>query len=382
MKDVSKAEKAVEAAGPMKAVGKKKRAPAKASQRKLADAARETIGIDLGDKLSRYAILNAAGELVEEGSFRNVVSSMEKHFGGDTKPARIVMEVGTQSAWIERELKRLGHEVIVANARELAWITASDTKNDRSDAEKLARLARADLRLLKPVDHRTAQQQAELNVIRARDALVRARTMLVNAARGMAKGLGYRLPPAITSTFGARALALVPELLKPALSVLLAQIDALSASMNSYDKQIAALAGQHEEVARLTTIPGVGALTALAFVLTLGRAERFEHSRDVGAFLGLRPKQRQSGDRDPQLRISKAGDKYVRKLLVQCAHHALGHWGKDSALRQWGLKKSQTGGKNAAKRAIVAVARKLAVLLHRLWRTGEIFQPFPTRLAA
>lgn len=366
-----------------KAVGKKKGVATTGSRRnKRAGEARETIGIDLGDKVSRYAILDAGGEVVEEGSFRNEVSSMERHFGGDTKPARIAMEVGTQSAWIERELKRMGHDVIVANARELAWITASDTKNDRSDAEKLARLARADLRLLKPVDHRTAAQQAELNVIRGRDTLVRARTMLVNAARSMAKGLGVRLPPAITPTFGARALAVVPEILKSALTVLLAQIDAVSASMKSYDKQIAALASQHEEVARLTTIPGVGALTALAFVLTLGRAERFAHSRDVGAFLGLRPKQRQSGDRDPQLHISKAGDKYVRKLLVQCAHHALGHQGKDSALRQWGLKKSQTGGKNATKRAIVAVARKLAVLLHRLWRTGDVFQPFPLKVAA
>ena len=109
---------------------------------------------------------------------------------------------------------------------------------------------------------------------------------------------------------------------------------------------------------RLTSIPGVGRLTAVTFVLTLGRAERFAHSRDVGGFLGLRPRQRQSGARDPQLGISKSGDPYLRKLLVQCAHHILGHWGKDSALRQWGLSKS--GGAKATKRAIVAVARKLA----------------------
>ena len=366
------------AAEPMKAVGKKEGASAKARQRKRAEAARETIGIDLGDKVSRYAILDEAGELVEEGSFRNVITSIEKHFGGDTKPARIAMEVGTQSAWIESELKCMGHEVIVANARELAWITSSDTKNDRSDAEKLARLARADLRLLKPVDHRTAEQQAELNVIRARDALVRARTLLVNTARGLAKGFGgLRLPPAITSLFGTHASKLVPEILKPALSGLLAQIDALTARVKEYDRQIAALAGQHKEVMFIQSIPGVGPLSALTFVLTLGSADRFEHSRDVGAFFGMRPKQRQSGDCDPQLHISKAGDKYVRKLLVQCAHHILGRFGKDSALRQWGLKIAQRGGKNALKRAIVAVARKLAVLMHRLWRKAEVFHPFP-----
>lgn len=386
MKNVSKAVEPVKvptaATTAKKAVGKKV-APAKARERSRASAAaRETIGIDLGDKVSRYAILNAAGDVVEEGSFRNEVSSMEKHFGGDTKPARIAMEVGTQSAWMERELKRMGHEVIVANARELAWITSSDTKNDRSDAEKLARLARADLKLLKAVDHRTAEQQAELNVIRARDGLVRARTLLVNLARSLAKGFGFRLPPSITSLFGTLALKRVPEMLKPALSGILAEIDALTARAKEYDARIAVLAGQHKEVMFIQSINGVGALSALTFVLTLGSAARFEHSRDVGAFLGLRPKQRQSGDCDPPLRISKAGDKYMRKLLNQCAHHVLGPRGKDSALRQWGLQIAQRGGKSGRKRAVTAVSRKLAVLMRRLWSKGECFKPFPGAAAA
>ena len=116
-------------------------------------------------------------------------------------------------------------------------------------------------------------------------------------------------------------------------------------------------------------------LTATTFVLTLGRRERFAHSRDVGSFLGLRPRQKQSGERDPKLGISKSGDKYLRKLLVQCAHHILGHFGKDSSLRQWGLSKSD--GSPGKKRAVIAVARKLAVLLHRMWVTGQIFKPFP-----
>ena len=371
MKDSSKA---VE---PMKAVGKQKRAAAKVGRQKRADAARETIGIDLGDKVSRYAILNEEGDLMEEGSFRNLASSIEKHFGGAIKPARIAMEAGTQSAWIERELKRLGHEVIVADTRQLAWITASDKKNDRTDAAKLALLARADKRLLNQVQHRTAEQQAELNVIRARDGLVRARTLLVNAARGLAKGFGHRLPVAITLTFGARALAGLPEILKPALRGLLAQIDSVSQQIKDYDHQIAQVANQQEDVVRLASIPGVGLLTALAFVLTLGNAARFAHSRDVGAYLGLCPKQRQSGSINPQLGISKAGNGYLRRLLVQCSQHKLGHFGKDSALRQWGLRKAQAGGKHGVKRAVTAVARKLAVVMHRMWQTGQPFHPFP-----
>ena len=335
---------------------------------------RETIGIDLGDKVSRYCIVDQDGEVMEEGSFRNQASSIAKHFGGE--PRRIALEAGAQSAWISRELKRLGHEVIVANPRELKWITSSDTKNDPVDAHKLALLARADVRLLHPVEHRTAEQQAELSVIRAREAILRARTLLVNAARGIAKGFGLRLPKSVTGTFGQRAIDALPQVLRTALGGLLDKIDQLSREIAGYDQHIGQLAAQHPELERLESVPGVGRLTAMTFVLTLGRADRFAHSRDVGGFLGLRPKQRQSGARDPQLGITKSGDGYLRKLLVQCAHHILGHWGRDSALRRWGLAHAE-GGKKATLRAIVAVARKLSVLLHRLWVSGESFKPFP-----
>lgn len=334
----------------------------------------ETIGVDLGDKKSRYAILNEAGTVVEEGWFRNSPESIAQHFGKHGR-ARVALEVGAQSAWISREFSQLGHEVIVANARELKWITASDTKNDRNDAVKLARLARADRNLLAPVEHRGAEQQAELGVIRAREALVKSRTLLVNTARSLAKGFGLRLPVSITATFGARALTRLPQNLLPAMSGLLEQIDALGVKIKEYDQRIAEMATGHREVKLLASVPGVGTLTALSYVLTLGRRERFEHSRDVGAFLGLRPRQKQSGERDPQLGISKSGDKYMRKLLVQCAHRVLGPWGQDSSLRQWGLAHSGTG--SGKKRAVIAVARKLAVLLHRMWVTGETFKPFP-----
>jgi transposase len=334
----------------------------------------ETIGIDLGDKVSRYCIVDRDGEVMEEGAFRNQASSLEKHFGD--RPRRIALEAGAQSAWISRELKRLGHDVIVANPRELKWITSSDSKNDPVDARKLALLARADVRLLAPVEHRSAEQQAELAVIRARDAILRARTLLINSARSIAKGFGERLPKSITNTFGKRTIDALPEFLRPALTGLLEQIDAISGEIAGYDQNIGKLAEHHPELARLESIPGVGRLTALTFVLTLGRAERFAHSRDVAGFLGLRPKQRQSGARDPQLGISKSGDPYLRKLLVQCSHYVLGHWGRDSALRKWGLAKSE-GGKKATLRAIIAVARKLSVLLHRLWVSGEFYKPFP-----
>ena len=182
--------------------------------------------------------------------------------------------------------------------------------------------------------------------------MLRARTLLINSARSIAKGFVCGCPSRLPAP-SARAVDALPEFLRTALTGLLRQIDALSGGIGGYDRQIAGLAEGHPELERLESIPGVGRLTALTFVLTLGRVERFAHSRDVAGFLGLRPKQRQSGARDPQLGISKSGDAHMRKLLVQCAHHILGHYGKDSALRQWGLAKSE-GGKKATLRAIVA----------------------------
>jgi transposase len=206
---------------------------------KMPKRMRETIGIDLGDKVSRYCMVDQEGEVMEEGTFRNQASSLEKHFGD--RPRRIALEAGAQSAWISRELKRLGHEVIVANPRELKWITSSDTKNDPVDARKLALLARADVRLLTPVEHRSAEQQAELAVIRGRDAILRARTLLINSARSIAKGFGVRLPKSITHTFGERAVDALPEFLRSALTGLLAQIDAISRAnrrLRSADRRV------------------------------------------------------------------------------------------------------------------------------------------------
>lgn len=336
----------------------------------------ETAGIDLGDKVSRYCLLNEEGQLIEEGTFRNTESSIHKCFGAWGR-TRIALETGTQSGWISRLLSSYGHEVIVAHARELRGITQSDRKNDRNDAEKLARYARLDPELLHPVQHRDEQQQIDLSAVRARDALVRARTLLVNAARGLGKVHGERLPATVTKTFGRRAQQKISLMLLYALRALLTQIDQLTEQIEHYDSLIERIAeARYPETIRLRSIPSVGPITALTFVLTVADRERFAHSRDVGAYLGLQPKQQQSGERDPQLGITKSGNKYLRKLLVQCAHYTLGHFGRDSRLRQWGLALAARGGKNAKKRAIVAVARKLAVLLHRLWVSGEVYQPF------
>jgi transposase len=280
------------------------------------------------------------------------------------------------SPWVSRVLSELGHEVIVAHARNVRLIGESRRKDDRLDARTLARLARIDPELLSPVKHRSAQAQVDLTVIRARAGLVRARTSLINTARGLTKSYGQRLRGCNPRNMNREKASELPVELRAALEPLLEEIESLSERIREYNDQIKHLAqNSYPQVELLKQIKGVGTLIALTFLLTLEDPHRFRKSRDVGCYLGLQPGRRNSGQSEPQLHISKEGDPYLRTLLVQGAHHILGPFGADSDLRRWGLKLAERGGKNAKKRAIVAVARKLAVLLHMLWASGEVYEP-------
>src|SRR6516165_4386153 len=334
-----------------------------------------TIGLDLGDRNSWYCVLDEAGQIQVEQRVRTTAKALCEVFGAKPR-TRIALETGTHSPWISRLLSELGHEVIVANARKVRLIGESRKKDDRLDAQTLARLARVDPQLLYPVKHRSAQAQADLMMIRARAGLVRARTSLVNTARSLAKSYGERLRGCnVRNMNPEKAEGLSPELQR-ALEPLLSAIEELSERISEYNDRIEALAQQsYPQVALLEQIKGVGPLIALTFLLTLEDPHRFGKSRDVGCYLGLQPGRRNSGQSEPQLHISKEGDPYLRTLLVQGAQHILGPFGPDSDLRRWGLKLADRGGKNGKKRAIVATARKLAVLLHRLWVSGEVYEP-------
>jgi transposase len=334
-----------------------------------------TIGMDLGDKTSRYCVLGADGEIVAEGTVGTNKKAMTQKFSG-MKRCRIAIEVGTHSPWLSRLLTKLGYEVIVANARQVQLISASSRKNDRMDAQMLARLARVDPALLRPIRHRSEQAQGDLMAIRVRAALVEVRTSLVNTARGLTKATGERLPSCDTDTLGVEKLEGLPAELKERLRPLVEQVESLTEQIQKLDTELKQIArSKYPETELLQQVSGVGTLIALTFVLTVEDRERFQKSRDVGCYVGLRPKQSESGQRQPQLRISKEGDVYLRKLLVQGAHCIVSKRGPDTDLKRWGLKLAGRGGKNAKKRAIVAVARKLAVLLHRLWVGGEVYEP-------
>jgi transposase len=260
--------------------------------------------------------------------------------------------------------------------RKVRAISESASKNDRQDAETLARLGYCNPKLLSPVQHRSVERQRDLNLLGARDTLVRARTMLIHTTRGLVKSAGGRLPPASSDYFAARVAAAVPAGLEIATHPLLEQIATLTGQIRGRDQTIEKLAERYPEIRIVRTAPGVGPVIAAAYVLTLDRHDAVANSRSVGSFLGLRPRRDQSGDSDPERNISKTVNRFLRRLLVQAAQYTLGRFAPDSALRRWGLQLA-AGGKRAKKRAVVAVARKLAVLLHHLWRTGQNYQPFP-----
>lgn len=338
-----------------------------------------TIGMDLGDRSSRYCVLDEQGEAVVEGSVATTKKGLEQVFGRLPR-CRVALEVGTHSPWVSRQLKDMGHEVIVANARRVRLIVESSRKDDRLDARTLARLARIDPQLLSPIQHRSAQAQADLMSVRARAALVEARTALINSARGLAKSYGERLAKCGSGRVSEELGGELSPALQVALGPLLAEVETLSERIKQYDRQIEGVAQErYPEVERLKQVSGVGTLIGLTYVLTLEDPLRFRRSRDAGCYVGLRPKRRDSGDSSPQLRITKEGDRYLRKLLVQGAHYILGPFGPDCDLRRWGRILAERGGKNAKKRARVAVARKLAVLLHKLWVSGEEYEPLRQR---
>jgi transposase len=333
------------------------------------------VGVDLGDRSSQICRLDReSGAILEEKRLSTTSASFQGYFAGANR-CLVVVESGTHTPWVRRLLESLGHQVITANPSKVQMIASSRQKTDERDARCLAQLARVDPELLSPVHARSEESQQALAVVRAREGLVKVRTMLINQVRGTVKSFGFRLPGCSTKSFARGASEALPQKLKAALEPLLAVIADLSERIRSFERDIEAWAQRFPATERLRQIKGVGALTALVFVLTLDDPHRFARSRSVGAYLGLVPASRSSGKSSPQLSITKQGDRLLRRLLVQAAHYILGPFGQDSDLRRFGLELCQRGGKNGKKRAVVAVARKLAVLLHRLWISGKDYEP-------
>lgn len=340
----------------------------------MKETSKVTVGVDLGDKHSFYCVVGGDGGVLEEGKLVTTSAGFQQRFASMAS-ARVLLEVGMHSPWVSRLLKEHGHEVVVVDPRKLDLIAQSEKKTDRHDASTLALLGRLDtnLQLLKTVDHRSQEMQADLAAIRNRDALVRSRTLLINTIRGTVKSYGGRLPACSAAAFPKKALVHIPPPLLPVLTISVQEVARLTTAISEMDDLIAEVAAsRYPETVVLKQVPGVGTLTALTFVLTIADPHRFKRSRKIGAYLGLVPRLRQSGRRDPKLSITKAGDPYMRQILVSAAHYIIGPFGPDTDLRRFGLKLAASADK---RRAVIAVARKLAILLHHLWITGEVYEP-------
>jgi len=334
-----------------------------------------TMGLDLSDRDSQYHVLRGDGHDLELGKVSMTREPLAELFTR-WKGCRLVIEAGGHSPWVSRLAAACGMGVVIANPRRVELISKSDRKTDRSDAETLARLGMADVRLLAPITHRREDAQSDLAVRDARNMLVSLRTSAINFVRGKLKSSGYRAAACSPESFHTRVLRDIPPQLAPALQPMLEQIAKLNEGIKSYDEQIELLCEERYPVTQvLQQVPGVGPVVSLSFVLTIDDPKRFEDGRDVGAYLGLVPRKKDSGDSSPQLGISKAGDHEMRRLLVLSANYILGRFGPDSDLRRFGLRIAAQGGKRGKKRARVAVARKLAVLMHHLMITGEQYDP-------
>ena len=336
-----------------------------------------TIGLDLGDRRHRYCVVDDAGGMVEEGSIGNErisLGGLSERYPG----ALMVVEAGCHSPWVSRYLEEQGCRILVANPRKLRAIYHSERKSDRRDAQMLARIGRLDPALLYPVRHGTEEAQADLLRIKLRDSLVRARVALINSVRFTLKSLGYTVRKPSSERFHKVIEEGLPETLRQMIGPSVQALAELTTQIKVLEREINTLAQtKYPQTAQLRQIPGVGPITALYFVLKIEDPSRFAQVRDVGAYVGLCPRRDQSGESDPQLRISKCGDAYLRRLLVSAAQYILGPFGPEGALRQYGLRLAAEGTARAKKRATVAVARKLAVLLLSLWKSQRPYQPFP-----
>lgn len=329
------------------------------------------IGVDLGDIKHAICVTDKNGGAILKEYFITKLMN--------TYPNSLVaIEVGTHSPWISRFLNELGAEVVVAKARKLRAIYTNERKCDELDARMLAKIARLDIDLLYPIKHGTEDQQRDSLLIKLRNSLTKQRVSNVLTVRFTLKSLGIRLKSVSTSAFANNArkqLADQPEILRLIDSTLII-LDALNEQLKRLDKQIVELIDRKYPAAQqLRKIPGVGPITSLAFVLHISNPESFNKPRDVGAYLGLVPRRDQSGKIDKQLPISKTGNTYLRCLLVQASQYILGHFGPDCDLKTHGLKLASRGGKAAKRKAVVATARKLSVIMLTLWQNQSDYNP-------
>ena len=329
-------------------------------------------GLDISQKtIEIFAVMGEEGYSM--GKISNDRKSLEEFFDRLPAPANAVtvaLETGTHSAWISRCLEGRGIEVIVAHARDLAFIYQGTKKSDRIDAEKLARVARADKKLLHPVKLMDRKRQETLLAIKARDLLVKNRTCIISAIRGFLRSFGIDDHEYSHEVIN-QIYPVLPKEIRLNLRGLFTALTAINNCIKDYDRRIAKITQEYPETRTLQQIKGVGPLIALTFALVIGDPKRFT-SRECSSYTGLVPKRDQSGEVDKQLGITKCGNKLLRRLLIQGAQYIMGPFGEDCDLRDFGNRIARRGGSISRKKASVAVARKLAITMLALWRNPNV----------
>lgn len=334
-----------------------------------------SIGLDVSDRASAVCAVRRDGSIAWERRVPTVIEPMMA-IAAENPEARWILEAGTHSLWLDDGLRNAGADVVVVNPRRLRAVSDSLKKTDRSDAALLALLGLLNPQLLWQVRHRTVQAQMGLVMLKSRDQLVRTRARLITTMRGLVKPFGHRFKACVAEQFHERRDE-VPRELASSLEPLFEVLVHVNAQIAALDERIEQAVKADAAASNLTTIPGVGPITALVFTLVIDDPERFKNSRQVGAFLGLTTRIDQSGMVDKQLRITKAGDGMLRRLLVQCAQGMLREKARDTSLKRWATSLVDRGGTAPKKRAAVALARKLAVIMHRMWRDNTPFRAFP-----
>ena len=334
-----------------------------------------TIGMDLGNEKHAVCALDESGQILFRKDIDNKPEVLEPFFR-EHAGATVAMETGLCCRWISALAKACGCEAVVCNARKLSAIWQNQHKNDENDALLLAQLTRADRRLVHPVALRDDEHHEIVQIIELRAVAVAQRTQAVNAVRGLCKACGVFIPGCDASCFHKVAADAIPRETAWKFRPMLRHLKETESLIRRYDKMLVKYAGAHfgEEVELLQTIPGVGTVTACAFVAFVDDMRRFRKARDAGVYFGLTPAQDNSRTQDKPKRITKAGNGIMRSLLVNATNYILRKSSPDTALKRHGMAICARGGKVAKRKAKVAVARKLATVMFAMLRSGKPYE--------
>ena len=330
-----------------------------------------TIGVDVSDRTSKICVMtkeqNGERKMLVETTCATTRAGFTECFTKFNRQWPVVFETGTHCRWMDKHFKELGFKTIIANPFKVPSITKSNTKNDRNDARELARLAIADVTMLHPIKLRDEPYQQMLRLHHSRNMLIAQRTQTTNQIRGFAKSIGYRIESCSTEKFHTLNKSDWPKELEAVAWPLMDTLELINLKIKAYDAMIKDLAEEpefKEMVERVRVVYGVGLVGSTVFIAAIGGdPTRFDRARDVGPYLGLTPRQDQSGDTDKQLHMTKSGLEIVRTALIECACVVMQDNAKETDLKLKGLRISMNGGRIARKRAKGAVARSLAVTM-------------------